>query len=423
VRNGFKRRYSSLQRLEEIITVLGINSSDLYSARFNGLSAIPALANLGINYELLTDIHLRPQGKSMTPWFLQPFQRLIVSIEKRSGFQSRFYFWSYGLRYRRQFRKSDVAHYHILHNGFFRIESLKHLSKLKPSVWTFHDLWIATGHCIQPMGCVRFGVGCGECPHLTRSIPVNRDRTAFEVERKIKLIRSLNMKFVVSTDWMKEQILRVLPISEKDLYVIPFGVNTKIFQPTSEFDRNVKREKFGIDKKSFIVFINAHNDEIKGIHIVDELVEKTIGNEVKFVLIDSEKRFLNKSNVYSFPRINVEEDLVNLIQISDMVVIPSLGESFSLLALESMSCGKTVITLRDSAPFEVVGRVEDYSFTRNNAVSDLMSLIDFGESNKKQLEIQGMINRERVEKLYTQEIHALKLATLYKESLSTFKNP
>lgn len=396
------------------INVCGITHADLLSSRFNGLTAVNELSQQRIDYKLLSHVHQRMSGKSVTPSYLKKLTLVIQIIESWTGFQSRFYFWTIGLALRKDFRRAKVVHYHILHNSFFRLESLKLLMRIKPSVWTIHDLWITTGHCIQPLDCKQYGHGCGTCPSLGRSIPVRRDRTQHEYRRKVKLIGKLDCNFIVSTNWMKTRVLQNLPINPEKLQVIPFGVDTETFCPLTTTTRSNLRAKYLISNGTFVVFINAHNDEIKGIKIVRELV--SITNKLKnvlFILIDESKIFLLDENVLSFRRITSEQKMVDLLNLADLVVVPSLGESFSLLALEAMSCGKAVVTLENSAPHEVTDSSLLFTFTGRNAAQGIYKIIEKTSNDATIVKVEGERNRERVLNRFTIEKHVMEISKLY----------
>lgn len=113
------------------LKVCGISHADVYSQSFNGLGIASRLLKEGIEYSLLSDIHLRGFGKSLTPKKLQGTKKLIVKLERISGYQSRLFFWTRFLKFKREFKNADLIHYHILHNEYFRLEALKYLTRKK----------------------------------------------------------------------------------------------------------------------------------------------------------------------------------------------------------------------------------------------------------------------------------------------------
>jgi glycosyltransferase involved in cell wall biosynthesis len=213
---------------------------------------------------------------------------------------------------------------------------------------------------------------------------------------------------------MKTRVLQNLPINPEKLQVIPFGMDTETFCPLTTTTRSNLRAKYLISNGTFVVFINAHNDEIKGIKIVRELV--SITNKLKnvlFILIDESKIFLLDENVLAFRRITSEQKMVDLLNLADLVVVPSLGESFSLLALEAMSCGKAVVTLENSAPHEVTDSSLLFTFTGRNAAQGIYKIIEKTSNDATIVKVEGERNRERVLNRFTIEKHVMEISKLY----------
>ena len=62
----------------------------------------------------------------------------------------------------------DIIHLHNIHGYYINIKLLfKYLKKAnKPVVWTFHDCWPITGHCVhfEYSGCDKWKSECSKCP-------------------------------------------------------------------------------------------------------------------------------------------------------------------------------------------------------------------------------------------------------------------
>lgn len=67
----------------------------------------------------------------------------------------------------RQAMDADVVHLHWI-NDFIELPTfLPAVARLKPVVWTHHDLHGITGGCHYPKGCQNWKTGCVQCPQLT----------------------------------------------------------------------------------------------------------------------------------------------------------------------------------------------------------------------------------------------------------------
>ncbi|MDR1236516.1 MAG: hypothetical protein LBJ96_05950, partial [Holosporaceae bacterium] len=84
----------------------------------------------------------------------------------------------------RSFLKSDILHLHLIHNNVIDISLLPIITKLKPTVWTVHDPWALSGHCIHHFDCEKWKTGCGDCPYPDKPFAINFDDTALQFELK-----------------------------------------------------------------------------------------------------------------------------------------------------------------------------------------------------------------------------------------------
>ena len=70
----------------------------------------------------------------------------------------------------------DIVHLHNLHGYYLNIDLLFRYLKQKKLkvVWTLHDCWSFTGHCVHflEVGCDKWKTECGHCP-LTRQYPAS----------------------------------------------------------------------------------------------------------------------------------------------------------------------------------------------------------------------------------------------------------
>src|SRR5690606_37214362 len=70
--------------------------------------------------------------------------------------------------------KPDIIHLHNIHGYYINYKVLFQYIKAEriPVVWTFHDCWPFTGHCVyfDLVGCEKWKTHCEKCP-LTRSYP------------------------------------------------------------------------------------------------------------------------------------------------------------------------------------------------------------------------------------------------------------
>ncbi len=137
------------------MNVLYVGSSDIVGSSFNGYAAHDSLSAENIDSR-----HFVGNAKSGAPYVQQMFNipglrlgmRALSLVEYNMSIHLLLKLQSFALPIHRAFRAADVVHYQIIHDGYFSIYAMPWLARLKPPVWTWHDPWFMTRHCIYPVG-------------------------------------------------------------------------------------------------------------------------------------------------------------------------------------------------------------------------------------------------------------------------------
>jgi glycosyltransferase involved in cell wall biosynthesis len=244
---------------------LQIGDNDLIGNRFNGHDLHRYLRQRGVDSD-----HLVRSKQSHDPdtYILAEEVRdryacndMIQSAEQYYSTHSLHYPFSYSLFRNRLFLDADVVHYHLIQNYFFNLSLLPALTALKPSVWTIHDPWIMTGHCIHPFDCDRWKTGCGNCPNLGTNYAFEHDTTALNWEIKRNILNNSQIDLVVASKFMYDMVKQSPLISHLDVHHIPFGIDLNRFTPCDGRDA---RKKLGIPQGSIVVSFRADPSQFKG---------------------------------------------------------------------------------------------------------------------------------------------------------------
>lgn len=252
----------------------------------------------------------------------------------------------------------DVIHLHNLHGYYINIEELfQYLKRKKVKVvWTLHDCWAFTGHCVyfQNIGCVRWKEGCHDCP-LVREYPASffLDRSQKNYIKKKELFTGVkNMTILVPSHWLEERVRQSF-LQDYDVRVVYNGINLETYKPRkSDF-----RIKYGL-KKTFIVLGVANVwSERKGLNIFFELAE-ILGEEYRIVLVglNQEQIASLPEKVLGLPKTDSAAELAQIYTAADVFVNPSREETFGLTVAEAMACGTWPIVYSNTACAEVVER-------------------------------------------------------------------
>ena len=125
----------------------------------------------------------------------------------------------------------DVIHLHNLHGYYLNLPILFDYLKNEYKgrvVWTLHDCWAFTGHCVHYTyaGCDKWKTGCKNCPEK-RSYPASwlLDRSAKNYEDKKSLFTGVpNMTLVTPSKWLAQQVLQSF-LNEYPCHVIHNGID------------------------------------------------------------------------------------------------------------------------------------------------------------------------------------------------------
>lgn len=320
-------------------------------------------------------------------------------------------------------RKLDysVLHLHWINQLFVSIDQLP---KDRPIVWTLHDSWAFCGVCHCFLECTRYEAACGNCPLLHSG--KENDLSHQVWKKKMEVYKHLNLHIVAPSQWLgecakKSSLLRQFPVT-----VIPNCLDVDEFRPYQEDELSSRWAELRANKsnKKYLLFgaFHAVKDRIKGFkYLVSALkVLETQCDDIELIVFGANKSELELE--LSIPihyvgyvgRIN---DLVSLYNIADVMVVPSLSETFCQTASESMACELPVVAFRCTGIQEVVDHGVNGYLAEPWEGSDLANgirwCLDNNEGNRL-----GKAGRKKVMEKYTYEIVGKQYKQLYESVLS-----
>jgi len=321
----------------KFMTNLQISSYDLIGNKFNG-----------------HDLHLYLREKGIG-------SRQLV-LHKDSDDNKTFVYDFYGhdatknLIKTNYFYDSDIIHLHLVHN-ILDLNYLPLMSRMKPMVITLHDPFFLGGHCVHHFDCDKWQTHCQECPYLEALFPIERDYSALNFELKMNAIQNSNISCIVSSKWMEEKLKKSPIWKNKKVYFVPFGLDHEFFKPAK--NKNDIKKELDINLNNKVIMFRADSGDFKGFDIIkntlDVLKDK---KNITIIAVGDNGLLEDYKDIFEVKEYGwVKDDnlLLKLYQISDLFLMPSRCESFGMMAIEAMSCGVPVISLKcNGTPLEKV---------------------------------------------------------------------
>lgn len=318
----------------------------------------------------------------------------------------------------KEYQVADIAHFHLIHNHFLSVFDIPMLTKLVPTIWTVHDPWMVTGHCVHPRGCSGWINGCENCLILDDpAFPMQVDKASQMWEIKRQIFNSIDIDLVVSSKFMEDYV-RTSPLTShfKNIHMIPFGIRVEEFQKTTKVN---SRKRFGIAENNFVITFRADLNEIKGQkYILKMLEELNVGIPITILTVglDSLPSYIKeKYTVIELGWQNDHDIIVDFYSAADVFLMPSLAESFGLMAIEAMATGCPVIVFEETVLPEITFAPEFGIAVPYKNSSKLREAVEYLVNSPEEHRIRSERGKELARKHYRYDDYVSKHINLYHE--------
>lgn len=405
---------------------LQIGDNDLIGNKFNGHDLHINLNKIGIKSSHLIANHPESNDKDtfqIGNKFSNHIREIIKDFESTYSIISGSHVLPYDIIFNRLFLEADVVHMHLINNYMFNVNLLPLFSSLKPLVWTLHDPWALTGHCVHPFDCEKWLTGCGDCPDLEAHFKIKADTTALNWEMKRLAFQSSQLNLIVASKWMQDLVKNspIFNINNCEVNLIPFGVDQNIFKPSSIRDA---KSSIGVNFESTVIFFRSEDSKYKGREIIIEALLGLEENKNITLVTVGQSGLIgdlkSKFKTLEFGWISDDKRLAEIYQACDIFLMPSKAEAFGMMAIEAMSCGKPVIALEGTALPDIIKSPEiGIACKRNSGAlrNEIKKLIE----NRGERELRGMAALEFAKKEYNVETYVDRVVKVYNKSISSHK--
>lgn len=279
-----------------------------------------------------------------------------------------------------EFKKADIVHCHNLHGWYFNLNTFRKMSKIKPVVWTLHDMWSITPHCCHPFQDDKIVEGFYQC--ASKDIYPN---LLWHNENKLmkrkKEIYNNSIFSIVSPSLWLENKLKNSVLKNFDTHIIYNGVNTEIFKKNNKLESR-KELELPEDKKIVLFLVGGGYDRyiFKGGKYLEYLANayKDVQSIVFLCIgLSDLPSSSKKENIIYVDKVNESEIMAKYYSASDVFLFTSLAENFPIVILEAMSCGMPILSFDIGGVKEVIIHKNNGYVVKYKDEDDLLSGLDY----------------------------------------------
>lgn len=320
--------------------------------------------------------------------------------------------------------KPNVVQLHNLHGYYLNIPILFDYLKQSgiPVVWTLHDCWAFTGHCVHYtcVECNKWKTGCYACPRK-RSYPnsfvFDRSRQNYAMKKKA-YSNMPNMTIVPVSFWLgdvtQQSILGTYPI-----HVIQNGIDVNIFRPRIESAYRI-RTKYGLENKYVILGVATGWSEEVGFSTFFRL-RNQLSSDFAIIMVGCTSDIIKQlpDGIIGIARTNNVDELADIYSTADILFNGSYQETFGLVTAEALSCGTPAIVYNATACSEIVTEETGYVAKAKNEIQVLKFILYDKELSHEERKKRSKLCREYAIEHFDKEKKYNEYVDLYKQILKT----
>jgi len=244
----------------------------------------------------------------------------------------------------------DIINLHW-HARFLSIENIATLTHSgKPIVMTLRDMMPLTGGCHSFHGCDKWLSDCSNCPQISSNY---KDYPAAILAAKRKNYNFGNLTLVTLSEHTRKIAEKVPFFKDCRIETISNSIETDVFRP---HDKKSVRDEFGLPhNRKIIGYVPSYSSEVKGykeILSALKIINESPEAEDPFVMLvgnDTPATAEIALDKKALGYINDNDKLSRAYAAADVIVVPSLEETFSNTTAEAISCGVPVVGFRTGA--------------------------------------------------------------------------
>ncbi|WP_414753284.1 glycosyltransferase family 4 protein [Anabaena sp. CCY 9910] len=228
-----------------------------------------------------------------------------------------------------------------------------------------------------------------------------------------------NYDRVIVFSQIQRELLASMGVREKNIAVIPNGVDTCKYSPGSSA---VKTE---FQAERLFVYQGRIAPEKNVESLLRAWKQANMGADSKLLMVGDgplratlEPFYGSEYGIIWLGFVADEDRRIQILQGADVFILPSLVEGLSLSLLEGMACGLACLATDVGADGEVLEKGAGVVMNTKTVRSQLRTLLPLFQDHPELTTVLGQKARKRVEERYTLEKNITHLEELYREVLA-----
>ena len=269
--------------------------------------------------------------------------------------------------------KPDIVHLHTIHGNYLNMPMLLTFLAQRNirTVITMHDCWYYTGGCFHytQANCFKWQQSCGNCPKKKSDTPAYLLDKSSEIlnDRKLLFDAIPNLTITGVSEWICNEAQKGV---FKGKHVVPIhnGIDTELFRPTSLQDIDATDELLDLQNSlvGHFTIMGPATKWLKSINreAFDFILRMMLPTD-RFLIFGCDGSSLADLNSFNMPDefrekiitfgyTNNRRQMALLYSLSDVFVNCTHEDSFSLINVESQSCGTPIVTYANTGAQETV---------------------------------------------------------------------
>lgn len=394
------------------IKILEVNNIDTIGSSFNGYELISDLSSSKLDIKQAV-IYKNSDNKNVVKIIeddkMDCFNELIT-IEEKFSIHNLLSISSPLLKRLDEYKNCDIIHIHMFHNTKLSLASLKEIANEKKVIISLHDPWFLTGRCVHFNDCNKWENGCENCFEINTYFPFTQDNCHNMWKIKEEVLNNPNIYYVAHSKWIYNVALKSKFIKDKsNIYLIPFGIDLK------KFDKKKVNNNYNISDDYIKLFFRAQV-EFKGLYYIKEALKK-LKTDKKLAIITCDNKGLLKDleDKYKIVELGMikQDEIINVYNLCDIFLMPSIAETFGMMAVEAMACEKPVIVFDNTALPSVTNAPECGFLVENKNSDKLCDAIKYLIENEDERLKRGRLGRKYCEENYSKKYYLSNMEKMY----------